>query len=1086
MIINGSSYIRLLKIKAVFDISGTTPFITLENQSEGDDLANVSYSFLVKSPSQTIIHEADTDNPDLSGLWTNHTISDAWPRPFNSIEWSGAPYTFQAIVKDGNGVIHYGDIQEAAICHPNGNTPASKNTFGVAEIQVRVKCDLARIYFNDATNASYKGLTGQLGSSVLRVNFPMDNTGVVPAPFTAMNFSNALVPITYSGKGYQFLAYSIYEYELSANTYVRIKYLKNDTFGVWCNIDLMPLCCEYQKLIDSIENGSCGDVAAAQQKLLLINPRFSLVIMGMMQPLIGIDVPEVIQEIIDIGGFNCDCCDTSTGVIPNSSAAFEGTNFIFTPIGGDIQGQFTVNGPNVTLTASDISYIFKICEGSPAQTTAFEVRQSTSGYTKTYCLFVDIGQLAEDLLNKIASDVNLVNLFNSIVLSANDGNFQLVVDGGCIFSNSASCDYGFTLLNIPANTTYAQLATLVTANQTYTLNYAFNLTNLAGLKAALDALGVGTFVVTNPSGSTVEITTSTAVNISQLIYKNPNATVAAMTKNCTGYVPLSANQVVQNIINYLCDIEDSQVATATPYQICYIDPDDHAQKTVQVAAGAPLNTFITELLARGCETIQYVKSLGAVDCDTIKDRFPANAAIAMQPNDIFLVTKGGQCAQVSPIEAFLTMLTYGVVNADVKAAFCAFVASCAGGLPCAPYNIFFAEADAGSPAGDTMEILVTFDHPDAISNTIRYARIDNTNTPVYKTISGILPGASPYVIAETPGLETGQYRVCIKPVYADGRACEESCYDTAACTGVTAFSAVYNSTTQTIDVTYSVSASAPKVKVNLTFPNGGSATYLYNNGDTISITPPPGVTGTFFATLQAVCNDNTGFYSAATAQAAFVINPPNNSVINNNSSNDQFAVSIFTFSPNSNQLVNAVLDAGQSLGFFIGDGTYSVLQIQVDTEDRDSMNLSLVTGSGTYQGTRSGSNYFVFNSVQILNGATLTLTDDSSPTADNYVLSSSYNYNILSVTGNNIPALPATGVNGNQSGVQTGMNGSYLINLTSSSPAPNTKLVMTKNNTTVIDCVAITGNGTYSLDSNLNGGVTAGDNVRIAVNFGPC
>lgn len=1085
MIINGSSYIRLLKIKVVFDISGTTPIITLENQSEGDDLANVSYSFLVKSPSQTIIHEADTDNPDVSGLWTNHTIGDAWPRPFNSIEWSGAPYTFQAIVKDGNGIIHYGDIQEAAICHPNGNTPASKNTFGVADIQVRVKCDLARIYFNDVTNASYKGLTGELGSSVLRVNFPMDNTGVVPAPFTAMNFSNALVPITYSGKGYQFLATSIYQYELSDNTFVRIKYVKNDTFGVWCNIDLMPLCCEYQKLIDSIENGTCGDVAAAQQKLMLINPRFSLVIMGMMQPLIGIDVPEVIQEIIDIGGFNCDCCDTSTGVIPNSSAAFEGTIFNFVPLGGDIQGVFSVNGPNITLSASDISYIFKICEGSPAQTTAFEVRQSQTGYTKTYCLFVDIGQLAEDLLNKIASDANLVNLFNSIVLSANDGNFQLVVDGGCIFSNSASCDYGFTLLGIPSSGTYALLATLVTANQTYTINYAFNLTNLAGLKAALDALGIGTWVVTNPSGSTVLITTTTATNISQLIYKNPNATVAAMTKNCTGYVPLSANQVVQNIINYLCDITDSNVATATPYQICYIDPADHQQKVVQVAAGAPLNTFITELLARGCQTIDYVKQLGAVDCDTIKDRFPASA-VAMQPNDVFLVTKGGQCAQMNPLEAFLTMLTYGVANTDVKAAFCAFVAACAGGLACAPYNILFVEADAGSPAGDTMEISVTFDHPDAISHTIRYARIDNTTTPVYKTISGILPGDSPYTISETPGLETGQYRVCVKPIYADGRACNETCVETPACTGITAFSAAYDSTAQTINVTYSASASVPKVKVNLLFPNGGSATYLYNNGDTIAITPPPNVTGTFFATMQAVCNENTGFYSAQTAQAAFVINPPNNSVINNNASFDQFALSIFTFNPNSNQLVNATLDAGQSQGFFLADGTYGVLQVQVDTEDRDSMNLSLVTGSGTYQGVRSGLNYYVFNSVSIVGGAQLTLTDDSSPSADNLVLSASYNYNILSITGNNISAIAPTGVNGTQSGTQTGMSGSYAIDITSSSPAPNTKLVMTKNNTTVIDCIAITGNGTYNLDSNLNGGITAGDNVRVAVNFGPC
>ncbi len=98
------------------------------------------------------------------------------------------------------------------------------------------------------------------------------------------------------------------------------------------------------------------------------------------------------------------------------------------------------------------------------------------------------------------------------------------------------------------------------------------------------------------------------------------------------------------------------------------------------------------------------------------------------------------------------------------------------------------------------------------------------------------------------------------------------------------------------------------------------------------------------------------------------------------------------------------------------------------------------------------------------------------------MLSASYNYSIDSVSGSGVPALDPTGINGTESGTHTGMSGTYTVVLSSSSPAPNTKLVATMNNTTVLDCVAITGDGPY----NLNITASASDDVRIAVNFGPC
>lgn len=159
----------------------------------------------------------------------------------------------------------------------------------------------------------------------------------------------------------------------------------------------------------------------------------------------------------------------------------------------------------------------------------------------------------------------------------------------------------------------------------------------------------------------------------------------------------------------------------------------------------------------------------------------------------------------------------------------------------------------------TINITIDFLHPDAVSNIIRYARIDNTTTPVYTTVTGIT--TSPYVIENVPN---GQYRVYIKPIYADGRICNETSKDTPPCTGVTALSATSDGSNFTIS--YVCNLSVPKVQVNISYPNGGFASSQYtNNGMDIVIPIPPNVFGTFSITMQPVCDADTGFLGTPTA-----------------------------------------------------------------------------------------------------------------------------------------------------------------------------------------------------------------------------
>ncbi len=1075
--ITNSNDITYLAAKVIFDISGTTPIISLENLSEGSNLAGVSYAFIVKSPTTTFIHDGALSDPDIVGVWTTHTIADPWPRPFNQIEFSGAPYSFQILAKDSDGNEYAAPIQYAAICRPNGNTKDSKNTYGVGSLTIQTKCDQARIFFQDTTNTSYKGLEGTVGSSVLRVNFPMDNTGTVPDPFQINYFATAMVPITFSGNGYQFLYTSIYEYNFGNDIYVRIKYIKNDVFGVWCNIDLLPLVCEFEKLSNSITNGTCTDAQEAQNKMNLITPKFFELLIGYAQPLTGVDVPALIEEIKEIGGFDCDCCTAATGIVPTGSSSFDGYTFSIVPVGGDVDGDVEVNGFNIQFLLHDVRYIVKVCDGSPAQTTAFAFNPSVSGdgYEKTYCLTIDVTQFGYDLGNAIAANADLLNFWQALIGSSG-GSFTLIVDGSCIFSSSSTCDYELTLSNIPINTTYALLTGIKIGTVTTPLTYSFNLTNLAGLQSYLNGLGKGTFVVTNPSGQTVLITSDNNGNdIQQLSYKiSATNYLADLSKECTGFIPISANEVVQNIINYICSINDSQILTSADYEICYINTTTNAKTIATVAAGEPLATFISELLARGCETIDYIIALNPVDCAGMLARFPS-LNVAMQSDDLFLNTRAGACSRITPNEAFLTMLTYGQFNGDVLTAFCNMVNLCSGGNPCAPYDVYYVTVDDASPASATIDLVITFDHPDAVSNTIRYARIDNTASPVYTTIPGVLPGASPYTIS---GVQNGQYRVYIRPIYSDGRICSEAVYDTPACTGINSFSAVYDGTN--INVTYTAEGSLDSVKVNINYPNGGTFTQIYANGDPIVIAPPSGVYGTFFATIQPVCDPDSGFYGVATAPATFIINPPNNSSIINDSAFSQSQLQIFTIAPNGTPLpLTSLSGGGANLPFYIQDGTYTSLYVQVDAANRDSLSASLVTGTGTYNGIPSGTTYFLFSNVPILSGSTITLSNDGSPT-DNYILTGGYNFSIDSVTGSNIPSLPATGTSGTQSGTHTGMSGTYAVTISGSIVV--TTVIRAYVDGVQVDCSSVGASGVYNLD------ITASSSqiVQIIMSSGTC
>lgn len=158
----------------------------------------------------------------------------------------------------------------------------------------------------------------------------------------------------------------------------------------------------------------------------------------------------------------------------------------------------------------------------------------------------------------------------------------------------------------------------------------------------------------------------------------------------------------------------------------------------------------------------------------------------------------------------------------------------------------------------SVDLNIKFEHPGAVSHTVRLARIDNTNTPSYSTFTGIT--SSPYFLGTFPN---GQYEARIKPVYADGRVCpDEDIQISPACYGVTSFNAMQQG--NTLVITYLAPEELPKVLITVNYPNGGSyQTIVTNgsNGSSLTIPIPSGLYGDFVVYVQGVCDDTTGFFS---------------------------------------------------------------------------------------------------------------------------------------------------------------------------------------------------------------------------------
>lgn len=175
----------------------------------------------------------------------------------------------------------------------------------------------------------------------------------------------------------------------------------------------------------------------------------------------------------------------------------------------------------------------------------------------------------------------------------------------------------------------------------------------------------------------------------------------------------------------------------------------------------------------------------------------------------------------------------------------------------------------------TINLTIKADQQGAVAHRIRYSRVDNTFTPTWVTVSPDVVNSPNLTQTIATNIPNGQYTIGYKALYADLRECPEQFVQTAVCPSMLSITAYLDGSN--IIVQYLGPSVAPKVRITVNYPNGGSyiANYV-NNGNDIAIALPSNVYGVYNVSAQAVCDEQSGFYSPSSSQVS--INRPNETV----------------------------------------------------------------------------------------------------------------------------------------------------------------------------------------------------------------
>lgn len=739
-----SADITRLDFSVLLDMSIAVPTVKVTNLSTVINPLNLKWIFELTTPSGTPVHTVSFAAPDKNLVpFIDFIFPEPLPQIFGQLEFNASSqYSVTVSVKDAAGLVT-ALTKSASICKPNGNN--GRNNFGAADIDIEVKCGSGQLNTTDKTNLVYKNLSGTSVVTMVELSYPKDGNGNTLAP-VVVNSLPARLPIKYEGAGHEIYVYQVYDYDLGDNFIVRVRYSYTQVFSVWCNVTLQPLFCEIDRAAGMLGK-NCNDNAESreqQRKLTVINTKMLKAHTGMIQPLSGFDVPEIVEEIKQLLGVDCDCC--RPGGISNIGAA-RATDAIFTAnkVCGDMLLSWTNDGAgNIVLNYQNVSYTFLISP-APGNSAAFSYEQNITGCNKAVSLRVDTEVLATEILTKITLNPALLNILNALTQKAQLSCTGL--DGGAAF-DFTTCDFSVEL-NVVVG---ASIAEILIGGVTYAAPLGILLVNGPGIANWLNSLEKGIFIV-NYSAITGKTTITSAAN------KNSLSTVKILSGTVYTNTLFSNNcglicNILQKILNWLNTINMVQLKAGVGLTVCRFKPDGTVSSQV-FAETAKASEVVKYMADSFCNIVDYVEDK-LLTCANLQGLFASHTAKVGEPGsaDIFYMIVEGKCQQIPLRNAALSIFRLLSSDTEVKNMYCQG-AKCTTVSNCSPVTLLL-----GVP-NDTG---ATYNWS-AVTGAVGYKwSIDGINwvnvTATTALITSLLPGTS-YTLRVFPVYNSGDGIDCM-------------------------------------------------------------------------------------------------------------------------------------------------------------------------------------------------------------------------------------------------------------------------------------------------------------------------------------
>ncbi len=682
----------------------------LLQDQEGVDLAKIDFS----DPSRYIVPGSATEfEIDLSSL---------------SYIFLFQTYKIKAAIKDSDGTIYYTDTVYKKVCQPDkfnesGYVPGIfQVTSNCPDNVLTVKELTALVYSNQSPVSTTKSGT---------LSYP---TGTISSvAFTGTPFSNNVI---YTGQ-YRIACTTVSEYDMGDDVAVFVTYLTNNVFDITCANRIADLiCCMVQLQTTYLKDCNSAIGKNAKNQLDQITIPFLL---GLTKEINGQDASteaEIIKKTL-----KCDCGATSLRQNEFTPINPSANNIVIQGVGGTTIPSPTFNGTTKTFYVA--SNVYQVVKGDTGDL-AFSIEvDTTTQYLTKYKITFDYTVMARSILTAISNSQELRNILNSLI-SVTGGVSLSGLDGKCIIDLN-TCDYSVTR-GFASDATVVK--SIVINGETHVAPGGLLVNNPTAVKAWLDSLSHGTWTVSYTpyvvgyGGVSLVQTNSNANTISTITWTYLGSDVVDMfASTCKSLV-----DVLQAIINYLCELSAANVALGNTLTLWFVDYNGNP---VSVSYANSTQGVYNQALADSVYNIvQWISNLTGLTCAKIGALFPDSASSVFgSTGRLFGKDSGGAC--VGFTDKQIATLVIAAINnyADVKSAFCAI--DCTKPAACPEIT----GINLGIVGSDIGVYGVTFNVTPAATQscTIMYKRSDQVSYTVDFNALLILPNgnvqnAPPYII----------------------------------------------------------------------------------------------------------------------------------------------------------------------------------------------------------------------------------------------------------------------------------------------------------------------------------------------------